>query len=296
MENIRGAILMTIAMAGFALEDMFIKLASENGMPTGQVLIILGALGTMAYWAFMLPKGIRLLSPKLIEKGVVIRNIGEFIGTGAYVLAFTSGALAATSSVMQALPLFVTMGAALFLGQKVGWRRWTAIGVGFFGVLLVIQPGSSNYDPLLILAFIGVLGMAMRDVTTRALKGHLHSLQLAAWGFLTIVPLGWAILLYSGESFVRPTTLQWVYIVAGVLIGTGAYYLLIMASRLGDMAVIAPFRYTRIVFALAVGLIVFDEGDSINSVMLLGVLIVITSGIYTFYRESRSRSASPSSS
>ena len=118
MENIRGAILMTIAMAGFALEDMFIKLASENGMPTGQVLIILGALGTMAYWAFMLPKGIRLLSPKLIEKGVVIRNIGEFIGTGAYVLAFTSGALAATSSVMQALPLFVTMGAALFLGAK----------------------------------------------------------------------------------------------------------------------------------------------------------------------------------
>ncbi|NBT52387.1 MAG: hypothetical protein EBT12_12685 [Marivivens sp.] len=68
-----------------------------------------------------------------------------------------------------------------------------------------------------------------------------------------------------------------------------------MASRLGDMAVIAPFRYTRIVFALAVGLIVFDEGDSINGVMLLGVLIVITSGIYTFYRESRSRSASPSS-
>ena len=93
-----------------------------------------------------------------------------------------------------------------------------------------------------------------------------------------------------------PSPQQWGFIAAAVLIGTASYYILILASRLGDMAVIAPFRYTRIVFALIVGVLVFDEGDAINWTMLIGLLIVITSGIYTFYRESRVRSASPSSS
>lgn len=296
MENIRGAILMTIAMAGFAFEDTFIKLATQDGMPTGQVLFVLGTLGTLIYWAVMAPKKIPMITTKLLERGVIVRNFGEFIGTGCYVLAFTGGALAAASAVMQALPLFVTMGAALFLGQHVGWRRWTAIGVGFFGVLLVIQPGGTNFDPLLLLAFVGVLGMSVRDVQTRAFKGHIHSLQIAAWGFLSIVPLGALIMVYTGATWVMPSPQQWGFIAAAVLIGTASYYILILASRLGDMAVIAPFRYTRIVFALIVGVLVFDEGDAINSTMLIGLLIVITSGIYTFYRESRVRSASPSSS
>ena len=293
MENIRGAILMTVAMAGFAVEDMFIKLASEDGLATGQVLFVLGIMGTAVYWMFMLPRGIRLFSPKLMERGVIIRNLGEFVGTGGYVLAFTTGAISAAAAVMQALPLFVTMGAALFLGQAVGWRRWTAIGVGFFGVLLVIQPGGANFSPALVLAFVGMLAMAIRDVQTRALTTNLHSLQIAAWGFFTIIFLGLSIRFAIGEVWKMPDAQQWVYICASVVIGTTAYYLLILASRLGDMAVIAPFRYTRIVFALFVGVLVFDEGDTLNPLMLTGIAIIIISGIYTFYRESLTRRASP---
>lgn len=292
MENIRGAILMTLAMAGFAIEDTFIKLATQDGMPTGEVLSLLGLMGMLIYWGFMLPKGIPLISRKLVEPGVLLRNAGEFIGTGSYVMAFTLGALSAASAVMQALPLFVTMGAALFLGQKVGWRRWTAIGTGFLGVMLVLQPGSDNFDPTLLLALLGVLAMAARDVGTRALKGHLHSLQIAAWGFGSIIPLGIVLMLVMGAAPIMPSPLQWAYLVGSVLIGTGAYYMLIVASRIGDVAVIAPYRFTRIVFAIAIGFIVFHEGKEINAVMILGVLIIITSGIYTFYRESRTRRAS----
>ena len=292
MENVRGAILMSLAMAGFAIEDMFIKLTKDFGMPTGQVLAVLGLMGGVVYWAFMARKGIPLVTRKLTDHGVMIRNLGEFVGTGCYVLAFTGGALSSASAVMQALPLFVTMGAAIFLGQQVGWRRWTAIGIGFIGVLMVIQPGGENFDPYLALAFIGVLGMAGRDVQTRALHGEIHSLQIAAWGFFTIVPLGAAVMVLQDTAPILPTPTQWAFLIGATVIGTGAYYMLIMASRLGDMAVIAPFRYTRIVFALIVGIVVFDEADQINSLMLLGVLIIITSGIYTFYRQYLSRHAS----
>ncbi|OUD10908.1 hypothetical protein BVC71_05430 [Marivivens niveibacter] len=292
MENVRGAILMSLAMAGFAIEDMFIKLTKDFGMPTGQVLAVLGLMGGMVYWAFMAHKGIPLITRKLTDRGVMIRNLGEFVGTGCYVLAFTGGALSSASAVMQALPLFVTMGAAIFLGQQVGWRRWTAIGIGFIGVLMVIQPGGENFDPYLALAFVGVLGMAGRDVQTRALHGEIHSLQIAAWGFFTIVPLGIAVMAAQNTAPILPTSTQWALLVGATVIGTGAYYMLIMASRLGDMAVIAPFRYTRIVFALIVGIVVFDEADQINSLMLIGVLIIITSGIYTFYRQYLSRHAS----
>ena len=292
MENVRGAILMSIAMAGFAIEDMFIKLTKDFGMPTGQVLAVLGLMGGMVYWSFMARKGIPLVTRKLTDRGVMIRNLGEFVGTGCYVLAFTGGALSSASAVMQALPLFVTMGAAIFLGQQVGWRRWTAIGIGFIGVLMVIQPGGENFDPYLALAFIGVLGMAGRDVQTRALHGEIHSLQIAAWGFFTIVPLGLIIMAVQSTPAIVPTSTQWAFLLGATAIGTGAYYLLIMASRLGDMAVIAPFRYTRIVFALIVGLVVFDEWDQINKMLFLGIIIIITSGIYTFYRQYVARHAS----
>ena len=292
MENVRGAILMSIAMAGFAIEDMFIKLTKDFGMPTGQVLAILGLMGGMVYWGFMARKGIPLITRKLTDRGVMIRNLGEFVGTGCYVLAFTGGALSSASAVMQALPLFVTMGAAIFLGQQVGWRRWTAIGVGFVGVLMVIQPWGEYFNPYLVLAFIGVLGMAGRDVQTRALHGEIHSLQIAAWGFFTIVPLGLIIMAVQSTPAIVPTSTQWLLLIGATAIGTGAYYLLIMASRLGDMAVIAPFRYTRIVFALIVGLVVFDEWDQINTMLILGIIIIITSGIYTFYRQYVARHAS----
>ncbi len=294
MENLRGAMLMMASMAGFALEDTSIKLASANGVPTGQILAILGFLGMLVYWAFMVRKNIPMFSRQLIERGVIVRNLGEFIGTGSYVIAFTTGALSSAAAVQQALPLVVTMGAAIFLGQHVGWRRWIAIGVGFIGVLLVIQPGSANFDPVMILALISMLFMAMRDVQTRAIRDHIHSLQMAAWGFMTIIPLGIVVMIFQGTSPVWPSMLQWGFIIGAVIIGTGAYYLLIAASRIGDMAVITPFRYTRIIFALVIGVLVFGEGDKLNTMMMVGVLIIITSGIYTFYRESRARRASPS--
>lgn len=289
MDNIRGAILMVLAMAGFALEDMFIKQVSAH-LPTGQVMILLGVGGVLVYWVMMARQGLRLFSPVFFERGVILRNVMEFVGTGGYVLAFTLGALSSTSAILQAMPLVVTMGAALFLGQKVGWRRWTAILVGFVGVLIVIQPWKDGVSLISLLALVGVFGLSLRDVATRPLKGHIASLQLAAYGFLSVIPMGVLMLALDDRTVQMPTLDDAVRMTLCVLIGVTAYYMLIAASRLGDVAFVAPFRYARIVFALIIGATVFNEPLSPH--MLTGSAIIILSGIYTFYRESRSRAAS----
>ncbi|WP_194095519.1 DMT family transporter [Marivivens aquimaris] len=293
MDNVRGSILMVLAMLGFAIEDMFIKLLSAH-LPAGEVMMILGVGGVLLYWIALRRQNVPLFSTVFFERGVVLRNIAEFVGTGAFVTAFTLGEISTTSAIMQALPLVVTMGGALFLGQQVGWRRWTAIFVGFIGVIIVINPQPSGVDPLALLALVAVLGLGSRDVITRPLRGQIHSLQLAAYGFVTIIPLGATMMVLQGETPVVPTGIDYLYLLLCISIGVVAYYLLILASRIGELAVVAPFRYTRILFALTVGAVVFAETLELH--MLVGCAIIVMSGIYTFYRESRARRASLSSS
>jgi len=121
-DNLRGAILMTLAMAGFALEDMFIKLLA-GAIPIGQILVMLGTCGAVVFAALAKRKGQALFSADMASRAMVIRNIGEVVGTVGFVLGFVLASLSTASAILQATPLIVTLGAALFLGAQVGWRR-----------------------------------------------------------------------------------------------------------------------------------------------------------------------------
>ena len=150
MENVRGSLLMVLAMAGFALEDMFVKSLSER-LPVGEVLALLGAGGAMLYASLAIYRRERLISGDLLRGAVIGRNLTELIGTMAFVCAIAFTPLAQASAILQATPLAVTLGAALFLGEQVGWRRWLAIIVGFVGVLIVIRPGTEGFSVLSLL-------------------------------------------------------------------------------------------------------------------------------------------------
>lgn len=288
-DDFRGSFLMVLAMAGFAIEDMFIKQISA-ALPVGQILLLLGAGGALIFALILHRQGQRVFTAELLLPSVMMRNLCEVIGTLGFVTAITLIPISTASTILQAVPLVVTLGAVFFLGAKVGWRRWSAIFVGFCGVMLVLRPGLEGFDPQSLYAVLGVVGLALRDIASRKVPAHVSSLQLSTWGFLTLVPLGAALIFFSGTGLVRPDPTDTFRVLAAILMGVAAYYAIVAASRTGEVAVVAPFRYSRIVFALMIGMAVFDERP--DALTLTGAAIIVASGIYTLLREARVRRAS----
>lgn len=283
MENLRGSILMVLSMVGFALEDMFIKRLAGN-LAVGQIIMLLGLGGALVFGALTTAQGRRLWSRDLLSRPVLLRNGGEIVGTFGFVLAIALTPLSSASAILQATPLVVTLGAALFLGEAVGWRRWSAILVGFCGVLLVIRPGFAGFEPASLFAVLSVIGLAIRDLATRAVPRTISSMQLSTYAFAMLVPTGALLLAFHGTPAL-PSAVNTRDLVLALLCGVLAYYAIVAAMRLGDVAVITPFRYTRLIFALIIGVTLFDERPDVWT--LGGAAIIIFSGIYTFWRERR---------
>jgi len=277
-DNFRGILLMTASMAGFAVEDMFIKWAAA-GVPTGQILLLLGLFGTPVFAGFARRQGGGFWVRAALHPAVVARNLGEMVGTAGFVTALALTPLTQATAIFQAAPLVVTLGAALFLAEQVGWRRWTAIAVGFCGVMLIIRPGMEGFQLASLWSVVAVIGLSARDVATRKVPGAISTLQLAAWGFASVGVLGRAL---SG-GVVWLTGALAGYIAAALCLGIAAYWAIIAAMRLGEVSVITPFRYSRLVFALIIGVVVFRERP--DAITLIGATIIIGSGLYTFARE-----------
>jgi len=290
MENLRAILLMVGSMAGFAIEDMLIKyLALE--MPTGQFLMLIGGGGGLVFAVMAHRQGQQVLSADFLQPVIIIRNLGEVIGTLGFVTAIVLTPLSSASAILQATPLAVTLGAALFLNEAVGWRRWSAIGIGFCGVVLVIRPGMDGFQPASLFAVQGVIGLAMRDVATRAAPAKISSLVLSAHGFAMLVPAG-AVLLWISGGAVAPSPTGYGLLAAALIVGVTSYYALTLSMRLGDVAVVTPFRYVRLVFALIIGVTLFEEDPDLWT--LIGAAIIILSGLYTFFRERHLSRQTPS--
>lgn len=283
-DNLRGALLMTLAMAGFALEDMFIKLLS-GAIPVGQILLMLGASGAVVFGLFAVAKGQDLFARDLASRAIIIRNTGEVVGTVGFVLGFVLASLSTASAILQATPLVVTLGAALFLGTKVGWRRWLAILVGLFGVMLIVRPGITGFEPASLWAIIGVLGLATRDLATRAAPMRISGFQISAWAFGLMAPTGAVMMWVMGTAPVVPDRLQFGLLACTLLVGIIAYYMVVAAMRVGDIPVVTPFRYTRLVFALVVALLVFGERP--DALTYIGAAVIVAAGLFTLWRETR---------
>ncbi|MCR8826749.1 DMT family transporter [Pseudosulfitobacter koreensis] len=284
MDNLRGALIMVLAMLGFAIEDSFIKLLSTD-LPVGQILGLLG-IGGAAIFAVMVRAQDQVLFPRAALSGpVLLRNAGELLGTLGFITAIALIPLSTASAILQATPLVVTLGAALFLGDPVGWRRWTAILVGFAGVMLVIRPGLDGFDILSLFALQGVLGLAIRDLATRRVPATTSSMQLSFLAFLMLIPAGVFLLLVSGTPLVRPEPLHWLLMGGAVAFGVVSYYGIVVAMRIGEISFVTPFRYSRLVFALVISIVAFAE--DVDLLTYVGATIIVASGIYTVWRERR---------
>jgi len=283
-DNLRGAVLMALAMAGFALEDMFIKLLAD-ALPVGQILLFLGLGGAVLFGLIAHRKGQQVLSPALLTRAILLRNLAELIGTVGFVLGFVLASLATASAILQAAPLFVTLGAVVFLGEKVGWRRWTAIVVGFLGVLLIVRPGMAGFEPASLFAVIGVIGLAGRDLATRVVPRTVSSYQISSWAFAMLVPAGLFLMVVMQHPPVLPDAAQTLKLSAALGIGVLAYYAIVAAMRVGELSFVTPFRYTRMLFALIVAVLVFGERP--DALTLVGAAIIVAAGLFTLWRETK---------
>ncbi|MDR9393454.1 DMT family transporter [Roseovarius sp. SYSU LYC5161] len=287
MDNLRGGALMILAMAGFALEDMFVKRLTGS-LSVGLVLILLGAGGALVFGVMALARGHRLFSRDLISRPVLLRNFGELVATLGFVTALALTPISSASAILQATPLAVTLGAALFLGEPVGWRRWSAIIVGFTGVLMIIRPGLQGFQPASLFAVQAVVGLAIRDLATRATPRTVTTLQLASYAFATLVPAGVLMLfIWPGSTVSLPTPANWRDLSLALLFGVFAYYAIVAAMRVGDVSYVTPFRYTRLVFALIIGVTVFAERP--DGWTLTGAALIVATGLYSVIREARLR-------
>lgn len=287
-DNLRGAALMTLAMLGFAVEDMFIKLMA-GALPTWQIVAALGAGGALVFGAVVVGLRQRLLTRAFLSAPVLLRSLGELIGTLGFITAIALTPISSASAVLQATPLAVTLGAALFLGEPVGWRRWSAILAGFAGVMLVIRPGLEGFDARSLFAVQGVVGLAIRDLATRRVPRDVSSFQLSFLAFLTLIPAAALLSVFSPRAPVMPDARIWALTGGAIVLGVLAYYAIVAAMRVGEVSYVTPFRYSRMLFALLIGMWVFGERP--DAMMLLGAAVIVGSGIYTVWRERKHRPA-----
>ena len=280
MENLRGIALMIGGMAAFAVVDLMIKLASRT-VPLAEIVLVQAVGGFTIFLALTLRWGHRILSPAFLTRPVLIRNAGEIVA----VVGMTSGValaeLSTATALMQVLPLVVMLGAVLFLGETVGWRRWLSVVLGFVGVLMVLRPGG-GIEPGLLWVLFGVAGLAARDVSTRAIDAGTSSLVLSVYSFGSIVPVALIWVAVSGNA-IWPSASAASYLAVMVVAVSFAYFLVTAALRQGEVSAIIPFRYTRLVFAMVLAVALLGERPDIW--VIGGALLIIGSGLYALLRE-----------
>ena len=281
--NLAGSLWMTGSMAGFACEDAFVK-AAVRVMPLGQVLILLGLAGMLVFALIARQRRQAAFPKALLSPGLLLRSGFEVTGRLFYALALALTPLSTASAILQATPLVVVLGTAVIFGEKVGALRWLLILLGFAGVLVILRPGTSGFDILSLLAVVGMLGFAGRDLATRAAPKALTNAQLGVLGFAMLAVSGALILAVTGGAVLPP--LPALLPLAGASVfGIAGYAALTEAMRTGEVSVVTPFRYTRLVFALLLGALIFGERP--DSTTLLGAAVIVGAGIWTLSRAPR---------
>ena len=273
---------MCASMAGFTFNDAAIKYASA---PIGiyQSILIRGLFAIAFIGVAVWLTGAYRHMPNAKDRKLILwRTVAEIGATISFLVALFNMPLANITAILQALPLTVTLAAAVFLQEAIGTRRIVAILVGFVGVMMIIQPGTTGFTNYSILGILATLFVTWRDLIVRRFSPKLPSVLVAFFTAVAITAMGAVMTFaYEGWSEVPPITYP-VLGFAGFMI-FGGYYFAVAAMRHGEIGFVAPFRYTIMIWALLLGYFVF--GDVPNKLMVSGTAIVIAMGLYTFWRE-----------
>jgi drug/metabolite transporter (DMT)-like permease len=286
---------MTVSMAGFTINDAVTK-AVVDEMNIGQLVLVRGLFAAMLMGLFAWQQGALRSLRDLAHPVIAFRTFCEAAATLCFITALSRLPLATVSAILQALPLVVTMGAALFFSEPVGWRRWAAIFVGLIGVLVILRPGFEGFNAFTLLVLGAVAFSAARDLVTRLVPQRIPSAAVSLATAITVSIMGAALVMPLGGWTPMTTNSVGLLFLAAILLLFG-YQFIIMAMRAGEISAIAPFRYTALLWAIGLGIVMFGEFPDL--VTVAGAVIVVGSGLYTIYREqvrSRQRPVAASTS
>lgn len=280
---------MALSMLAFVLNDGLMK-ALFNDMSIYQAIFLRGLITVPLIALLAWQQGsliIRLAPRDRILVGLrVTAEVGATIG---FLTALKHMPLANVTAILQVLPLTVTMAAALFLGEAVGWRRWLAIMTGLVGVIIIIRPGMEGFSAYSIWALGAVASVTLREIVTRKLSADLPSMPVALATAIVICGLG-AVML-PAVAWAPVSASGWLLLAGASVAIIGGYVFSVMTMRIGDISFVAPFRYTAMVWAIVLGLLMFDELPDLAT--SIGTGIVIVTGLYSLHRERQVRQTVP---
>ena len=280
-ENLLGAALMTCCVLAYVLNDAVMKLLFAD-IDFFQAIFLRGlvSLPPLLVLALMTKTLLQKYSAKN-QSFMIIRILAEIGTTVTFLTALKHMPLANVTAILQSLPLAITMAAAIFLGEPVGWRRWSAICLGFTGVLIIIRPGLAGFNSYSLLALAAVLLLTVREISTRQLDKKIPTVTVALSTTLGITVF--AALMLIGDEWAEINFVSWSLIIAAAAAVTVATLLSVVAMRTGDIGFVSPFRYTSLIGAIGLGILLFGEWP--DGMTLLGAVIIAFAGVYSLYRE-----------
>ena len=281
--NMKGAALMTGCVSAYVINDAFMKLLfSEIALFQAIFLRSIITVPLVLVLVWITKVAISNLS-KQDKRFILLRVVAEIFTTIAFLTALKHMPLANVTAILQALPLAITMAAALFLSEPVGWRRWTAILVGFVGVLIVVQPGLEGFNIYSLSALMAIIFITVREIATRKLNSKVPTITVVL--STAIGSALFAGIMMIGSEWDTVSAVSWLLILGAAVAVLIATSLSVMAMRIGEIGFVSPFRYTAMLGAIGLGILMF--GDWPDQPTLVGTVIIVSTGIYTFHREQK---------
>ncbi len=282
--NLRGILWMLIAMLAFAFGDTFMKLLAGS-VPAGQVIVLTGVGGVLVFIVFCIQSDARDWVGRILHPGVLARTVCEGLAATGFVMAFATAPLSTIAAIMQTNPLLVTLGAAVLLRERVGPHRWGAILMGLVGMMIVIRPWGAAFEPTALYALFGTICLSLRDLLTRFVPDGVPTVQLGVYAMAMLVPAGAALQLLLGTDYVGLDATQNLILLGSVVMIAFGFFAATQSLRIGEMSAVAPFRYSRLIFALILAYLVFAERPDLPT--YLGAGLIVASGLYAIWREAK---------
>ncbi len=273
---------MVLAMASFVSNDTIVKLVGTS-LPVGELIAIRGFIAAVFIAAICAGQGVLIKLPQLRSRSVLARASLDLFSTILFITALMHMHIANLTAVMQAVPLAVACLSVLFLGETVGWRRSTAIVLGFIGVMFIVRPSPESLSRYDLFALLIVIAVAVRDLVTRRISMRVPTLIIALANAAFVTAGGVMLALFEG--FVMPQAWQIAYLAAAAIFLATGYMFMVATLRLGELSATAPFRYSIMLFAIISGIVVF--GEIPDALAITGMMLIAATGLYAAHRESR---------
>ena len=275
---------MIFCMFFFAINDALIKhvlLIYKDITILGEVIFIRGVISTLILGLYLFFKK-KLTLDVMISKPLHGRGAVESIAAVFFFLGLMYLPFGELYSLLNLAPILITASGAFILGEKGGWRRWTAVILGFVGVLIVVNPNDLKFGFAFLYPLVSAVFITQRDTVTKKYLKNFDSLQVV---FITSL----SVTIFFSFGMIlnyQPINLEiFIYIFLSAIFVTMGYYFSVLTIKTANISTTSPFRYTIIIFGIVLGYFIFKETPSIN--MIIGSLLIIGSGIFIIFRQKK---------